>query len=189
MLFVYLLLSHLLSIYLSLSIHIYIYICVYVYIHMYIKYHIINMFILCISICSYLLISYVLYICHTHPLLFLNEYKCNTCISLSLSISVYLSLYVYIYIYIWERERERERERDIKHYIRELLAVGRPASSRALSLGEHKPGRIKPGRNKRAALSLQNQTYYIFVVLIRPRWYASDVQQLGLLKAGLYIIL
>ena len=36
-------------------------------------------------------------------------------------------------------------------------------------LGEHKPGRIK-----RAALSLQNQNYYIFCFLIRPILYASE---------------
>ena len=41
-------------------------------------------------------------------------------------------------------------------------------------LGEHKPDRIKPGRIKRAALSLQNQNHYIFCCLIRPRLYASD---------------
>ena len=32
-----------------------------------------------------------------------------------------------------------------------------------LLLGEHKPVRIKPGRIKRATLSLQNQNYCIFV--------------------------
>ena len=36
-------------------------------------------------------------------------------------------------------------------------------------LGEHKPGRIK-----RAALPLQNQKCYMFVLLIRPRLYASE---------------
>ena len=41
-------------------------------------------------------------------------------------------------------------------------------------LGEHKPGRIKPGRTKRAALSLQNQYHYSCCFLIRPRLYASD---------------
>ena len=30
-----------------------------------------------------------------------------------------------------------------------------------VALGEHKPGRIKPGRIERAALSLQNQNHYI----------------------------
>ena len=33
-------------------------------------------------------------------------------------------------------------------------------------LGEHKSGRIKPGRIKRAALSLQNQKYYICCFLL-----------------------
>ena len=43
-----------------------------------------------------------------------------------------------------------------------------------LNLGEHKPGRIKPGRSKRAALSLQNQICYVCCSLIRPHLYASD---------------
>ena len=33
-------------------------------------------------------------------------------------------------------------------------------------LGEHRPGRIKPGRFKRAALSLQNHSYYISLLYI-----------------------
>ena len=41
-------------------------------------------------------------------------------------------------------------------------------------LGEHKLGRIKPGRIKRAASSLQNQNYHISCFLIRPRLYASE---------------
>ena len=48
--------------------------------------------------------------------------------------------------------------------------------AQGVSLGEHKPGRIKPGRIKRAALSLQNNIFYMFCFLIRPRLYASDVQ-------------
>ena len=46
-------------------------------------------------------------------------------------------------------------------------------------LGEHKPGRIKSVRIKRAALSLQNPNYYIFFCLIRPRLYASDICRPG----------
>ena len=36
------------------------------------------------------------------------------------------------------------------------------------SWGKHKPDRIKPGRVKRSALYLQNQSYYICCFLIRP---------------------
>ena len=46
------------------------------------------------------------------------------------------------------------------------------AQCRVDTLGEHKPGRITPGRIKRAALSLQNQNHFCF--LIRPRLYASE---------------
>ena len=45
-----------------------------------------------------------------------------------------------------------------------------------LALGEHKPGRIKLGRIRRAALSLQSQTYHFLCCLIRPLLYASDCQ-------------
>ena len=96
---------------------------------------------------------------------------------------LYVCIYIYItceiiciYIYI-ERERERERERD--------LFLGD-----ACFFGEHKPGRIKPGRIKRAAPSLQNQDYYMFCFLIRPRLYASEYhppfQKLELALLGHY---
>ena len=64
-------------------------------------------------------------------------------------------MYIYIYIYIYGL--------DVQAHVEPRRA-----------LGEHKPGRIKPGRIQRAALSLQNQHYYICCFLIRPRLYASE---------------
>ena len=61
----------------------------------------------------------------------------NTYLSIYPSISLSLTLYIYIDTYIRRAER----------------AAG--------ALGEHKPGHIKPGRIKRAALSLQNQNYIL----------------------------
>ena len=56
------------------------------------------------------------------------------------------------------------------------------------SLGEHKQGRIKPGRIKRAALSLQNQNKYIFCFLVRPRLYASEKLCVSLTHTSLRIL-
>ena len=47
------------------------------------------------------------------------------------------------------------------------------------ALGEHEPGRIKPGRIERAALSLQSQNDCILCFSIRPRLYASDGRRAG----------
>ena len=43
-----------------------------------------------------------------------------------------------------------------------------PLRRRPAALGEHKPGRIEPGRIKRATSSLEHQTYHIFVVDTAP---------------------
>ena len=44
-----------------------------------------------------------------------------------------------------------------------LAWLTRCGPARPRALGEHKPGRIKPGRIKRVALSLQNHNYCIFL--------------------------
>ena len=68
-------------------------------------------------------------------------------------------MYVYIYIYICI---------SLSLYIYIYASVFLPAlagsAAAKRSLEQHKPGRIKPGRIKRAALSLQNQNGYTFDV-------------------------
>ena len=56
-----------------------------------------------------------------------------------------------------------------------LSIIAGSARLTSCHLGEHKPGRIKPGRIERAALSLPNRNYYVCCCLIRPRLYAAYI--------------
>ena len=100
-----------------------------------------------------------------------------------------MHIYIYIlFIYIcsWAASGDFRRRRA-------------PAAAAAAALGDHhnsnnsnnnddndNDNNTKPGRIKRAALSLQNQNYYICCFLMRTRLYASDGpgEQCGSLKTA-----
>ena len=96
-----------------------------------------------------------------------------------------------------------------------MLAPGPPRGSRS-ALGEHKPGRIKPGRIERAAVSLRNRNYHYLLLfdttpfillnccliprwyiillscfLIRPRWHAPelDMRQISNDHSGCVVLI
>ena len=78
-------------------------------------------------------------------------------------IHIHIHIHTYIYIYICTYSQPYHPPSQLLQQAPEAVDV-----VLAWCLGEHKPGRIKPGCIKRATLSLQNQDYYIFVFWYDP---------------------
>ena len=92
---------------------------------------------------------------------------CMWCTYVRMYVCTYVRMYVCTYVRMYVRTYACAY--CIEFWRPGALALAGSAQHGGRSSGEHKPGRIK-----RAALSLQNQNYYIFRFLIRPRLYAYN---------------